>query len=112
MTIGKLFALSLSFDDETSATVALLTYVATGKQAGFDGTKLFFEDLWRAAPFDPFTTLPAPGAASGKYAFGADFPSALNHVSRRSTGRQTRSTPVARSKRSSTTSRGLARSRC
>lgn len=74
VTIGKLFALSLSFDDETSATVALLTYVAAGKQLGFDGTKLFFEDLWRAAPFDPFTTLPVPGTASGRVAGGEDFP--------------------------------------
>lgn len=76
VTIAKLFALNLSFDDDTSNTVAFLTYVAAGKAAGFDGTKLFFEDLWRVAPFDPFTTLspPAPPRRDSSASFDAAWP--------------------------------------
>lgn len=32
--------------------------IAQSQAAGFDGTKLFFEDLFRAAPFDTATTVP------------------------------------------------------
>ncbi len=59
VTVAKALAFSLSFDLDTTPTIALLTYQATGKVVGFDGTKLFSEDLWRASPFDPFTTLGA-----------------------------------------------------
>jgi penicillin amidase len=63
--IAKLFLFSLSFDLDTSNTVTLLTYIQAGKVAGFDGMKLFSNDLFRSAPFDPFTTIPvAPSGSS------------------------------------------------
>ena len=63
VTIAKALAFQLSFDLDTTPTIALLTYQGVGKVAGFDGTKLFAEDLWRSTPFDPFTTLGAANAA-------------------------------------------------
>jgi penicillin amidase len=59
VTVAKLIAFGLSFDLDLDRTVALASYQAAGRAAGFDGGKLFFEDLWRAQPFTPFTTVPA-----------------------------------------------------
>jgi len=57
--IGKLLTFGLSFDlDDIQRTVALATYQQTGKALGFDGTALFFEDVFRSAPFDPASTIP------------------------------------------------------
>lgn len=67
VTIAKALAFQLSFDLDTTPTIALLTYQGVGKVAGFDGTKLFSEDLWRSTPFDPFTTL---GSANASQATG------------------------------------------
>lgn len=58
IAVGKLIAFGLSFDLEIPQTTALLTYQGVGKVAGFDGSKLFFNDLWRSAPFDPAATIP------------------------------------------------------
>ena len=60
LAVAKLFAFSLSFDlqDDIDRTVALQTYQATGAALGFDGAALFFEDVNRAAPFDPASTIP------------------------------------------------------
>ncbi|GAO03553.1 penicillin G acylase [Anaeromyxobacter sp. PSR-1] len=56
---AKLIAFGLSFDvDDIERTVALATYQQAGAAMGFDGAALFFEDLWRAAPFDPASTVP------------------------------------------------------
>ena len=66
--VGKLIAFGLSFDlDDIDRTVALVSYqTAFGAAAG---KRLFFEDLFRSAPFDPASTIPdafgaAPAAAS------------------------------------------------
>jgi len=57
--IGKLLGFGLSFDlDDIQRTVALATYQQTGKALGFDGTALFFEDVFRSAPFDAASTIP------------------------------------------------------
>lgn len=63
VVIGKLIAFSLSFDLDVDATVALESYVKTGEALGFDGTKLFFKDLDRSAPFDPASTIPDASVA-------------------------------------------------
>ncbi|MGE5345669.1 MAG: penicillin acylase family protein [Acidithiobacillales bacterium] len=61
---AKVLAFGLSFStDDITTTTALLSYQAAGAAAGFDGTKLFFDDLFRSAPFDPMTTLPPRAAA-------------------------------------------------
>src|SRR2546425_4468970 len=58
VTVSKLLTFGLSFDlDDISRTTALLTYQQAGAALGFDGTKLFFEDLFRSAPFDPASTI-------------------------------------------------------
>ena len=58
LAVAKLIAFGLSFDLDVDPTVALLSYQKAGSLLGFDGTKLFFEDLDRSAPFDPASTVP------------------------------------------------------
>lgn len=59
LLVGKGLALFLSFDvDDLTNTTALERYQAAGKAKGFDGTALFFEDLFRTAPFDPSFAIP------------------------------------------------------
>lgn len=57
--VAKLLAFGLSFDlGDVDRTVALASYQRAGQALGFDGAALFFEDLWRSAPFDPASTVP------------------------------------------------------
>ncbi len=59
IVIGKLLAFQLSFGlDDIDFTVRLAAYQQAGQAAGFDGTKLFFEDIFRSAPFDPSVSIP------------------------------------------------------
>lgn len=48
---------SLAPEGDIDLTVMLGTYQFAGALAGFDGTKLFFEDLNRSAPFNPSSTV-------------------------------------------------------
>lgn len=65
VAVAKLLAFGLSFDtSDTDNTRALLTYQGFGNALGFDGTRLFFDDLFRSAPFDPTISIP-DGAVSG-----------------------------------------------
>ena len=63
VAIGKLIAFSLSFELDIDATVALVYYQHAGQALGFDGQKLFFEDMDRSAPFDPAATVPDASVA-------------------------------------------------
>ncbi len=82
VAIGKLIAFGLSFDLDVDATVTLATYQAAGAVGGFDGTALYFDDVFRSAPFDPATTVidavtGAPGrvtAAAAAAAAAAETP--------------------------------------
>ena len=59
--VGKALAAqtSLIVTDDIDLTIALGTYQGVGAASGlFDGTALFFEDLFRNAPFDPASTVP------------------------------------------------------
>ncbi|KAF0250427.1 MAG: penicillin amidase [bacterium] len=59
LLVGKGLALNLSFDiDDLTNTLALQKYQAAGTKQGFDGTALFFDDLFRTAPFDPSFAIP------------------------------------------------------
>lgn len=63
LSIGKAIAASLSLDIDIGPLEQLQAYVAAGAAQGFDGEALFFEDVRRAAPFDPAATVPdATGA--------------------------------------------------
>ena len=65
VAVGKLQAFGLSFDLDIELTTALLGYQQAGQAAGFDGTALFFQDLWRSEPFTDASTVPdATGAAA------------------------------------------------
>jgi penicillin amidase len=73
VTVAKSIAFSLSFGlDDIAYTQALLTYQAVLGPAS--GAALFSEDLWRAQPFDPASTVPdasvpsslAPAARRGR----------------------------------------------
>jgi len=49
---------SLIVTDDIDLTIAQGTYAALGAGTGlFDGNRLFFEDLFRSAPFDPASTI-------------------------------------------------------
>ncbi len=58
LAIGKLIAFtnSTSFDLDIGPTLAFQSYVAAFGAAS--GSALFFQDLWRSAPFDPDATVP------------------------------------------------------
>lgn len=67
LSFANLFLLGQFFDEsDASRTQLLLTYQGTGAAAGFDGTKLFFEDLARFEPFDHTTTLPTSALRAGR----------------------------------------------
>ncbi len=54
VTVSNGVAFGLSFDfGDLSRTDALMAYQEAGDSRGFDGTKLFYQDLFRSAPFDP-----------------------------------------------------------
>jgi penicillin amidase len=58
ITVAKALAFSLSFDLDIEPTLTLLQYQGVGAHAGFDGTALYFADLFRSAPFAPIVTAP------------------------------------------------------
>ena len=65
VAVGKLQAFGLSFDLDIELTTALLGYQQAGQAGGFDGSALFFQDLWRSEPFTDASTVPdATGAAA------------------------------------------------
>ncbi len=64
VVIGKLIAFSLSFELDIARTVALQSYVQAGSVVGFDGVKLFSQDLWRSASFEPNATVPDAALAT------------------------------------------------
>jgi penicillin amidase len=57
--VSKLILFGLGFDlSDLDRTRALASYQQAGQTLGFDGAKLFSEDLFRSAPFDPASTIP------------------------------------------------------
>jgi penicillin amidase len=65
VAITKLLAFGLSFDlDDLDNTLRLIAYQAAGAQLGFDGRKLFFEDVMRSEPFAHAPSI-LPGETSG-----------------------------------------------
>ena len=64
VVIAKALAFQLSFDLDINNTITFRTYAATGAALGFDGVALFFEDLFRSAPFDSASTVPDAMMAS------------------------------------------------
>jgi penicillin amidase len=59
LTIAKVIIFNLAFDTfDVDYTVALMSYMQAGVALGFDGAKLFSDDLFRSAPFDPAATIP------------------------------------------------------
>jgi penicillin amidase len=58
LVVLKLLSFGQSFSTDIPQTIDLLTFQQVGNAAGFDGTKLFFEDIVRSAPFDPASTVP------------------------------------------------------
>jgi penicillin amidase len=65
VAVGKLQAFGLSFDLDIELTTALLGSQQAGQAAGFDGTALFFQDLWRSEPFTDASTVPDASQAAG-----------------------------------------------
>jgi penicillin G amidase len=64
LVIAKGLAFNLSFDlGDIDLTIALGVFQIAGDAGGFDGEALFFEDLYRSAPFDPTVSIPGPPGA-------------------------------------------------
>lgn len=56
--IGTIFSWQTNFNNyDLTFTAALMSYQQAGTMMGFNGSKLFFEDLFRSAPFDPVITI-------------------------------------------------------
>ncbi|HSK80262.1 MAG TPA: penicillin acylase family protein [Thermoanaerobaculia bacterium] len=59
LVIGKGLAFNLSFDlGDIDLTTALFAFQTAGTLAGFEGEALFYQDLYRSAPFDPAVSIP------------------------------------------------------
>jgi penicillin amidase len=58
LTYAKLLSFQLSFDLDIDATIDVGTYQAVGDFVGFDGTALYFEDVFRSQPRDGRVTIP------------------------------------------------------
>lgn len=66
VAIAKVLAFQLSNDlNEIDASIAIGTFQQVGAAAGFDGTALFMEDLYRAAPPDDRVSVPGFLASIG-----------------------------------------------
>jgi penicillin amidase len=63
-TVAKALAFSLSFELDIAPTVTLLQYQGAGAAVGFNGAALYFEDLFRSAPFAPVVTVPDASLAA------------------------------------------------
>ena len=65
LTIAKGLAFNLSFDiGDMGRSLTLAAFEAAGPDAGFDGTALFFNDLFRTAPFDSTLSIDPEGGSS------------------------------------------------
>ena len=65
VAIVKLLAFGLSFDtSDIDNTLRLIAYQTAGASLGFDGQKLFFEDVMRSEPFAHAPSI-LPGETSG-----------------------------------------------
>jgi penicillin amidase len=65
LTVAKLIQLQLSFDfTDLDRTLALSAFQAAGQAGGFDGVRLFFEDIFTFAPFDTAVTIPGSAGAA------------------------------------------------
>ena len=59
----KLIAFAESYQSDIQPTLDLIGYRAAGTAHGFNGDKLFFDDVDRAAPFDSASTVPDANGA-------------------------------------------------
>ena len=88
VTIAKLLAYGLSFDlTDMDLTIAYVQYQLAGQRRGIDANTLFFQDMFRIAPFDPAATVPdaslpvpvpaAPARAAASFAAAPLAPSVV-----------------------------------
>ncbi len=82
LAIAKLIEFGSSFDLDVELTQVLIAYQSAGAALGFDGTALFFEDLFRSQPFDPASTVLDAGTAP----FSDMAPEEMHATSGRSSG--------------------------
>jgi penicillin amidase len=69
LTVAKGIAFGLSFDlGDVERTEDVAAYRETGTHRGFDGDALFFQDLFRVAPFDPTVTVPQEAGSGAQTA--------------------------------------------
>src|SRR5262249_12586648 len=56
--ISKQFAGSFGVDEDATSSATLAAFQQQGAAHGIDGTALYFEDVYRSAPFEPGITVP------------------------------------------------------
>ncbi|MCI0485408.1 MAG: penicillin acylase family protein [Blastocatellia bacterium] len=62
VVVSKFLAFQLAFDfSDLRNTTTIERYKKAGQEKGFDGVKLFFDDLFRVTPFDTVITVSEPG---------------------------------------------------
>jgi penicillin amidase len=72
VTVAKGLAFELSFDlDDLENTEALVAYTTAGSAGSFNGEALFFEDLFRSAPFEPVAVIPSKAVSANTEAADA-----------------------------------------
>jgi penicillin amidase len=65
ITVAKLITFQTSFDQtDLMNTEAILSYINAAGVHGFDPARLFFDDIFRFAPFDNAVTVPGPEDAA------------------------------------------------
>jgi penicillin amidase len=96
VVIAKLIAFSLSFELDVAPTVQYMSYVQAGSVAGFDGARLFHEDLVRSAPFDPAATVPDASMAASRAMTTARTRSALTPGATEAAGIRSEALELAR----------------
>lgn len=72
VTILKAALFQLSFEIDLENTTRLRGWVQAGQARGFDGSKLYFEDMARAQPFTPAATVPDATGTAAAAAGGAE----------------------------------------
>ncbi len=72
IVVGKGLAFQLSFDLDIDPTIRLGTYQAAASAAGLNATALYFNDIFRAAPFDNRVSVPGFRPAASEATAASD----------------------------------------
>ncbi|WP_376696245.1 penicillin acylase family protein [Wenzhouxiangella sp. EGI_FJ10305] len=82
LTVLKLLVFGWSFDlSDLDRSLTIAQYEAAGSGSGFDGEALFYEDLFRSAPFAPATSAEGASVVEAERAEAPDVPDYIRRSS-------------------------------